>query len=47
MTDVGHWADASESDEPEYECDDCEDAFYDEDDLRDHEVKEHFYCDPM
>lgn len=26
----------------QYECDDCDEAFYDEDGLRDHEVKEHF-----
>ncbi|GAB0145854.1 hypothetical protein EsHS_00006273 [Epichloe bromicola] len=46
MTDVGHWAESSESDGPEYQCDDCGDAFYNEADLRDHEVEEHFYCDP-
>ncbi|KJK73497.1 hypothetical protein H634G_11256 [Metarhizium anisopliae BRIP 53293] len=41
-----HWAESSESDELEYECDDCDDGFYDEDDLRDQEIREHFYCDP-
>ncbi|KAM3472694.1 hypothetical protein MY5147_005159, partial [Beauveria neobassiana] len=43
MTDLGHWAESSEADEPDYECDDCNASFYDEEDLRDHEVKEHFY----
>ncbi|EJP61119.1 zinc finger protein [Beauveria bassiana ARSEF 2860] len=46
MTDLGHWAESSEADEPDYECDDCNASFYDEEDLRDHDVKEHFYCDP-
>ena len=46
MADVDHWAESSESGELEYECDDCDDACYNEDDLRGHEVKEHFYCDP-
>ena len=45
MTDVDHWAESG-SDKQEYECDDCDEAFCEEDDLRDHEVKEHFYCDP-
>lgn len=42
MTDVGYWAESSESDELDYECDDCDASFYDEAGLRDHEVKEHF-----
>ena len=46
MTDVGHWAESSDSEMPEFECGNCQDAFYAEDDLRDHEVQEHFYCDP-
>ncbi|KAK8149295.1 hypothetical protein G3M48_007544 [Beauveria asiatica] len=46
MTDLGHWAESSEADEPDYECDDCNASFDDEEGLRDHEVKEHFYCDP-
>lgn len=46
MTDVNHWAESSESEVPEFECNHCDVAFDDEDDLRDHEVKEHFYCDP-
>ncbi|KAK2594337.1 hypothetical protein QQS21_007938 [Conoideocrella luteorostrata] len=46
MTDVGHWAESSDCDEPDYWCEDCDDAFYDEADLRDHEVEEHLYCNP-
>lgn len=46
MNDKDHWGQSDESDEPEYQCDDCDDAFYEEDSLRDHEVEEHFYCDP-
>ena len=47
MNGVGHWAESdSNEEEYEYECDDCDEAFCEEDDLRDHEVKEHFYCDP-
>lgn len=38
MTALNHWR--------EYECDDCSDGFYDEDDLRNHEASKHFYCDP-
>ncbi|KAL5936775.1 hypothetical protein ACKVV1_011469, partial [Pyricularia oryzae] len=39
MDALGHWA------ESEYECDDCSDAFSEEENLRDHEISEHFYCD--
>lgn len=38
MTDVGHWDESSESDQTVYECDDCDDAFYEENELRDHEA---------
>ncbi|ROT35422.1 hypothetical protein SODALDRAFT_65686 [Sodiomyces alkalinus F11] len=30
----------------DHECDDCSDIFSDEEDLRDHELSEHYYCDP-
>ncbi|KAI3558868.1 hypothetical protein CTAM01_16572 [Colletotrichum tamarilloi] len=47
MTALNHWADSS-SDEPEYYCDydSCSEVLDDEDALREHEVNEHFYCDP-
>lgn len=40
MDALGHW------DGSDYECDDCSGVFSDEEHLRDHEVVEHFYCDP-
>ncbi|KAJ3941993.1 uncharacterized protein N0V96_007478 [Colletotrichum fioriniae] len=48
MDALGHW---DYDDTPQhsgvwYECDDCYDRFHDEQDLRDHEVEEHNYCDP-
>ncbi|KAK1722919.1 uncharacterized protein BDZ83DRAFT_721024 [Colletotrichum acutatum] len=47
MAALNHWADSS-SDEPEYYCDydSCSEVLDDEDALREHEVNEHFYCDP-
>ncbi|KAF6813038.1 zinc finger protein [Colletotrichum plurivorum] len=47
MTALGHWADPA-SDGPNYYCDydACSEAFDDEEGLRDHEVEDHFYCDP-
>ena len=50
ITAVEHWAESSEfseSEEPDFECDDCGDVFYDEDDLRDHKAKEHFYSEAV
>ncbi|KFH41731.1 Zinc finger protein OZF-like protein [Hapsidospora chrysogenum ATCC 11550] len=46
MTALGHWAESSESGQPPlgFACDDCDAAFYDEEDLRGHEVKAHLYC---
>ncbi|KAH7207884.1 zinc finger protein [Fusarium redolens] len=53
MCDLGHWDESSESEELQesdesegtvLECDHCGDAFDDEDDLHDHEARQHFYC---
>jgi uncharacterized C2H2 Zn-finger protein len=53
MSDLGHWDESSESEELQesdesegtvLECDHCDDAFDDEDDLHDHEARQHFYC---
>ncbi|KAK1585442.1 uncharacterized protein LY79DRAFT_268288 [Colletotrichum navitas] len=47
MNALNHWAsDVSDDDGPVFECDDCYDCFSDEDDLREHEVQDHYYCDP-
>ncbi|WYZ40882.1 hypothetical protein EsH8_IV_001223 [Colletotrichum jinshuiense] len=43
---MGHWDDSFSEESPQYECDDCSDGFSDEEDLRDHEVEVHHYCDP-
>ncbi|OHW96406.1 zinc finger protein [Colletotrichum incanum] len=47
MDALDHWADSA-SDEPGHYCDydACSEVFDDEEELRDHEVEEHFYCDP-
>ncbi|WDK14846.1 hypothetical protein CGRA01v4_06127 [Colletotrichum graminicola] len=47
MDALGHWADSA-SDEPQHYCDfdACSEVFDNEEDLRQHEVEEHFYCDP-
>lgn len=44
MNDLGHWDESSESEGPVHDCDYCDDAFDDIDDLRTHEVEEHLYC---
>ncbi|KAF4335070.1 zinc finger protein [Fusarium beomiforme] len=53
MNDMGHWDESSESEEPGesdqsegtfYECDHCDHTFEQEDNLHDHEAKQHFYC---
>ncbi|KAF4446724.1 hypothetical protein F53441_9657 [Fusarium austroafricanum] len=44
MNDLGHWAESSESEGSVYECDHCDDAFDEENDMRDHEAEQHFYC---
>ncbi|GKT47751.1 PR domain zinc finger protein 16 [Colletotrichum spaethianum] len=46
MDALSHWASDVDTDDPGYECDDCSDCFSDEEDLRDHEVQDHHYCDP-
>lgn len=45
MDAVGHWRDSSDE---QFYCDfdACSEVFDDEDALRDHEVEDHFYCDP-
>ncbi|KAK6209831.1 zinc finger protein [Colletotrichum tabaci] len=46
MDALSHWADDCSSEGAEHECDDCSDCFSDEEDLRDHEVQEHYFCQP-
>lgn len=41
MDACNHW---DSDDESGYECDDCYDTFAEENDLRQHEVDEHYYC---
>ncbi|PHH72130.1 hypothetical protein CDD82_6168 [Ophiocordyceps australis] len=41
MNDARHWA-AS----PDPECDFCDESFYNESDLRDHEINDHIFCRP-
>ncbi|GJC86082.1 PR domain zinc finger protein 16 [Colletotrichum liriopes] len=46
MNALSHWASDVSDNDPEHECDDCSDCFSDEEDLRDHEVQNHYYCKP-
>ncbi|KAK1676916.1 zinc finger protein [Colletotrichum godetiae] len=48
MNALGHWDydDQPEPSKGRYECNDCNDRFHDEQDLREHEVEYHNYCDP-
>ncbi|KAL0929921.1 zinc finger protein [Colletotrichum truncatum] len=46
MNALDHWAESA-SDEADYYCDydSCSEGFGDEEELRNHEIEEHFYCD--
>ncbi|KAK6222661.1 hypothetical protein LQW54_000842 [Pestalotiopsis sp. IQ-011] len=46
MDAVGHWRDSSDDEQFYCDFDACSEVFDDEDSLRDHEVEDHFYCDP-
>ncbi|KAJ0160502.1 MDS1 and EVI1 complex locus protein EVI1 [Colletotrichum tanaceti] len=46
MNALCHWTQDSSSEGAEYQCDDCSDCFSEEEDLHDHEVRDHYYCDP-
>jgi DNA-directed RNA polymerase subunit RPC12/RpoP len=44
MNHLDHWDESSESEYIVYGCDHCDDEFDDEDELHDHEARDHFYC---
>ncbi|KAK1990327.1 hypothetical protein LX36DRAFT_648018 [Colletotrichum falcatum] len=46
MNALGHWASDVSYNAPLFMCDDCAVCFTDEEDLREHEVQEHYYCEP-